>query len=97
MIKVELENWNEKELQKAVVNKVFETVIAREFKLYGNIPEEGCYTPYDKFKNQIANLVADRFFKYLINNEDITSRIDKAIENAENAIVASYMKDKRDK
>ena len=38
MIRVELENWNEKELQKAVVNKVFETVISREFKLYGNIP-----------------------------------------------------------
>ena len=93
MIKVELENWNEKELQKAVVNKVFETVIAREFKLHGNISEEGCYTPYDKFKNQIANLVADRFFNYLINNEDITSRIDKAIDNAEKAIIASYMKD----
>ena len=68
MIEIKLEDWNEKELQKAVVNKVFETVIAREFKLHGDIPEEGCYTPYDKFKNQIANLVADRFFNYLINN-----------------------------
>lgn len=97
MIKVELENWNEKELQKAVVNKVCETVISREFEMYGNILEEGCYTPYDKFKNQIANLVADRFFKYLINNEDITSRIDKAIENAEKAIIASYMKGKKAK
>lgn len=97
MIEIKLEDWNEKELQKAVVNKVFETVISREFKMYGNIPEEGCYTPYDKFKNQIANLVADRFFNYLINNEDITSRIDKAIENAEKAIIASYMKGKKAK
>lgn len=97
MIEIKLEDWNEKELQKAVVNKVFETVISREFKLYGNIPEEGCYTPYDKFKNQIANLVADRFFNYLINNEDTTSRIDKAIENAEKAIIASYMKGKKAK
>ena len=80
MIEIKLEDWNEKELQKAVVNKVFETVISREFKMYGNIPEEGCYTPYDKFKNQIANLVADRFFNYLINNEDITSRMTRLLK-----------------
>ena len=92
MIEIKLNNWDEKDLQYKVVEKVAEQVIRREFKLYGNIPEEGCYTPYDKFKNYIANLVADRIFKYMINNDEINTRINKAVERAEKVIVDNYFK-----
>ena len=92
MIEVKLNSWDEKDLQCQVVEKVAGQIIQREFKLYGNIPEEGCYTPYDKFKNYIANLVADRIFKYMVNNDEINSRINKAIERAEKVIVDNYFK-----
>lgn len=45
MIEVKLNNWDEKDLQYKVVEKVAEQIIQREFKLYGEIPKEGCYTP----------------------------------------------------
>ena len=92
MIEIKLNDWDERELQYEVVEKVAKQVIQREFKLYGNIPEEGCYTPYDKFKNYIANLVADRIFKYMINNDEVNSRVNKAVERAEKVIVDSYFK-----
>ena len=59
--------------------------------MYGDIPDEGCYTPYDKFKNYVANLVADRIYQYMIDNEEIKIRIDKAISNAEKTIIKQYM------
>lgn len=92
MIEIKLNDWDERELQYEVVEKVAEQVIRREFKLYGNIPEEGCYTPYDKFKNYIANLVADRIFKYMINNDEVNSRVNKAIERAEKTIINNHFK-----
>lgn len=92
MIEIKLNDWDERELQYKVVEKVAEQVIRREFKLYGNIPEEGCYTPYDKFKNYIANLVADRIFKYMINNDEVNSRVNKAIERAEKTIINNHFK-----
>ena len=92
MIEIKLNDWDERELQYEVVEKVAGQIIQREFKLYGDIPEEGCYTPYDKFKNYIANLVADRIFKYMINNDEVNSRVNKAIERAEKVIVDSYFK-----
>lgn len=92
MIEVKLNNWDEKELQHKVVEKVAEQVIRREFKLYGEIPEEGCYTPYDKFKNYVANLVADRIFEYMIDNDEVKIRVNSAIERAEKAINNHYFK-----
>lgn len=92
MIEVKLNNWDEKDLQYKVVEKVAEQVIRREFKLYGEIPEEGFYTPYDKFKNYIANLVADRIFKHMIDNDEVKMRVNSAIERAEKAINNHYFK-----
>ena len=92
MIEIKLNNWDEKDLQCKVVEKVAEQVIRREFKLYGNIPEEGYYTPYDKFKNYIVNLVADRIFKYMIDNDEVNLRVNKAIERAEKTIINNHFK-----
>ena len=91
MIKIDLSDYEEADLKNRIVNKCAERIISREFKLYGDIPDEGCYTPYDKFKNYIANLVADRIYQYMIDNEEIKIRIDKAISNAEKTIVRQYM------
>ena len=92
MITVELKDWEELDLKNKVVEKVADQIIRIEFKLYGDIPDEGCYTPYDKFKNYIANLVADRIFKYMIENDEIQKRIDLAINKASESIVIARMK-----
>lgn len=91
MIKIDLSDYEEVDLKNRIVNKCAERIISSEFKLYGNIPDEGCYTPYDKFKNYVANLVADRIYQYMVDNEEIKIRIDKAISNAEKTIVKQYM------
>ena len=91
MIKIDLSDYEESDLKNRIVNKCAERIISGEFKLYGDIPDEGCYTPYDKFKNYVANLVADRIYQYMIDNEEIKIRIDRAISNAEKTIVRQYM------
>ena len=91
MIKINLSDYEEADLKNRIVNKCAERIISSEFKLYGDIPDEGCYTPYDKFKNYVANLVADRIYQYIIDNEEIKIRIDKAISNAKKTIIKQYM------
>lgn len=91
MIKIDLSDYEEADLKNRIVNKCAERIISSEFKLYGDIPDEGCYTPYDKFKNYVANLVADRIYQYMIDNEEIKIRIDKAISNAKKTIIKQYM------
>ena len=91
MIKIDLSDYEEADLKNRIVNKCAERIISGEFKLYGDIPDEECYTPYDKFKNYVANLVADRIYQYMIDNEEIKIRIDKAISNAEKTIIKQYM------
>ena len=91
MIKINLSDYEEADLKNRIVNKCAERIISNEFKLYGDIPDEGCYTPYDKFKNYVANLVADRIYQYMIDNEEIKIRIDKAISNAKKTIIKQYM------
>mgnify|MGYP005784592625 FL=1 len=95
MIKIELEPWEESDIKGRIVERISNTIISREFKLYGDIPEEGCCTPYDKFKNYVANLVADRIFKYMVDNPEIRKRIDTAIDKAEKSIVATVIKQNR--
>lgn len=92
MIEVKLNNWDEKDLQYKVVENVAKQIIQREFKLYGEIPKEGCYTPYDKFKNYVANLVADRIFKYMLENDEVKTRVNNAIERAEKTIINNHFK-----
>ena len=91
MIKIDFSDYEVTDIKNRIVNKCVERIISGEFKLYGDIPDEGCYTPYDKFKNYVANLVADRIYQYMIDNEEIKIRIDKAISNAEKTIVRQYM------
>lgn len=91
MIKIDFSDYEVADIKNRIVNKCAQRIISGEFKLYGDIPDEGCYTPYDKFKNYVANLVADRIYQYMIDNEEIKIRIDKAISNAEKTIVRQYM------
>ena len=91
MIKIDFSDYEVTDIKNRIVNKCAERIISSEFKLYGDIPDEGCYTPYDKFKNYVANLVADRIYQYMIDNEEIKIRIDKAISNAKKTIVKQYM------
>ena len=95
MIKIELEPWEESDIKASIVERISNTIISREFKLYGDIPDKGCYTPYDKFKNYVANLVADRIFKYMIENPEIRKRMDTSIINTEESIVVIVVKNRR--
>ena len=95
MIKIDLEDWEEADLKERIVERISNTIIKREFKLYGDIPDEGCYTPYDKFKNYVANLVADRIFKHMADNPEIRKRIDSAIDKAEISIVNTVVKNRK--
>ena len=95
IIKIELEDWEESDIKRRIVERITDTIISREFKLYGNIPDEGCYTPYDKFKNYVANLVADRIFKLMVDNPEIRKRIDYAIDKAEKSITSTVIKNKK--
>lgn len=92
MIEIKLEDWEVADLKGRIVEKISATIIKKEFKTYGEIPEDGFFTPYDKFKNYVANLVADRIFNYMVNNEEVKKRIDVAIEKATSTIVSQYMK-----
>lgn len=92
---IKLEHYTEGDLINAAANKLAQQILQREFKLNGEIPEEGCYTPYDKFKNYIANLVADRIFILMLSNEETPRRIKKAVENAEKSIVSHYFKERK--
>lgn len=44
MIKIDLEDWEEDDLKGRIVERISNTIISREFKLYGDIPDEGYYT-----------------------------------------------------
>lgn len=94
MIEVKLVDWEERDLMHKIVNKCVEKIVSTEFKTYGKIPEGGYYTPHDKFKNYVANLVADRIFNYMVDNDEIGKRINTAIEKAEKTIVSQHMKQK---
>ena len=37
-------------------------------------------------------MVADRIFKYMVDNDEINIRVNKAIEKAEKAIINNYFK-----
>ena len=41
MIKIELEPWEESDIKASIVERISNTIISREFKLYGDIPDEG--------------------------------------------------------
>lgn len=90
---IKLEHYTEGHLIDAAANELAQQILQHEFKPNGEIPEEGCYTPYDKFKNYIANLVADRIFNYMIGNDETQKRIEKAVQNAEKSIVSHYFKE----
>lgn len=92
---IQLEHYTERDVVSATAAKLCDKIIQNEFKLYGETPEEGCYTPYDKFKNYVANLVADRIYDYMVNNKEIKKRIDDAIYNAERTIVSQYCKENK--
>ena len=93
-MKVELEYYTESDIINRTADKLTQKIVQNEFKLYGDIPKEGCYTPYDKFKNYIANIVADRIFNYMIGNDEIQKRIEKAVQNAEKSVVSHYFKER---
>lgn len=92
MIEIKLIDFDEQELINRAADKLAQKIIPKEFKMYGDDLEEGFYTPYDKFKNYVANLVADRIYKHIVEDEEIKHRVKEIIDKAENRIINDCVK-----
>lgn len=92
MINIQIEGWSEKDLESMIAHRCVEKIISSKFKTCGDTQDKYGYTPRDKFKNYIANLVANKIYQYMISDEEIKKRIDNSIHNAQQTIVKQYIK-----
>jgi hypothetical protein len=82
---IEFKDYDEQRIIEMVVKGIRQDILSQK-KYWGKVPEEGHYTDFDKFKNQIAQLVADRIYQDMINSGEVTKRIDTVCEKAEKII-----------
>lgn len=85
-IEMELPDWSADKITTAVVQNLEKQIINDSNKYYGDIPEEGCYTEYDKFKNQVANLVANKLTEKIIASDTVQNRIAIILDRVEESI-----------
>lgn len=85
MIKLELQGYNERDIIEKVVSGIRRDILSQK-QYWGEVGEEGHYSDFDKFKNQIAKLVADRLYQELVNSGEVKHRIEIACEKAEKTI-----------
>lgn len=85
MIKVEMDGYDTKKVVDMITKKTMDKMFENQ-EYFGNIPEEGVYTSFDKFKNQIANLIADKVFKEIVESKEIEKGIEIAIQKAEKVV-----------
>lgn len=88
---IEFNGYDEKTIIEMVVNGIRRDILSQK-KYWGEIPPEGHYSDFDKFKNQIANLVAEKLYKDMINNDEVSKRIEIACSKAEENIIARFNK-----
>lgn len=78
-IEVTLKGWEMDHLKNAIVDKVAKKIIESE-------TGHGEQGHYDRFKNQIAQLVADRIYQHICNDNEVKNRVELACANAEKTI-----------
>lgn len=84
-IDIQLRGTSVASLKRLIVGDVVHKILDTTPK-YGNPGDEGYYTEYDKFKNHVARLVADKIYENMVNDEEVARRVDEACRNAEKTI-----------
>ena len=84
-IDIQLRGTSVASLKRQIVGEVVHKILDTAPK-YGDPEDEGYYTEYDKLKNHIARLVADKIYETMVNDEEVTRRVDEACKNAEKTI-----------
>lgn len=90
-MKIEFKEYDEKQIIDMVVKGIRQDILSQK-KYWGETEGEGYYSNFDKFKNQIAKLVADKIYQDMINSEEVSKRIEIACEKAEKTINDRYEK-----
>ena len=91
MIEIKLEQYEEEEIIKRVVNNLSKQILQQE-EYWGKVPLEGHYSTFDRFKNQIAQLVADKIYQDIITSGEIAKRINTVSDKAEKNITDAIFK-----
>lgn len=84
-VNLTLEGYTEKDIIDKVVAGIRKDILSQK-KYWGEVPEEGHYSDFDKFKNQIAQLVATMIYEDMVDNDEISKRSELAYQKAEKAI-----------
>ena len=85
MIEIKLESYEEKDIINLIVQRVSRDILSQK-KFWGEVPEEGHYSDFDKFKNQIAKLVSEKLYEDMINSGEVAKHVATALEKAEKTI-----------
>jgi len=88
---IEFHQYDEDRIIDMVVKGIRQDILSQK-KYWGKVGEEGHYSDFDKFKNQIAQLVADRIYQDMINSNEVSKRINIACLKAEKIINGRFNK-----
>jgi hypothetical protein len=88
---IKFKEYDEKRIIEMVVMGIRQDILSQK-KYWGKVGEEGHYSDFDKFKNQIAQLVADKIYQDMIDSEEVAKRIEIACEKAEKIINGRFNK-----
>lgn len=80
MVNIKLDDWDENRIEDKVVNKLVDKLIAGGYSWSDDKSER--ITPFNNFRNQVANLVADKIAQLIINDEVLDNRIDLALKRS---------------
>lgn len=82
---IEFKEYDEKQIIDMVVKGIRKDILSQK-QYWGQPGEEGHYSDFDKFKNQIAKLVADKIYQDMVNSGEVEKRIKIACSKAEQSI-----------
>jgi len=89
MIEIKMESYEEDKIVEKIVDKATQQIF-KQGKYWGDVPQEGHYSTFDRFKNQIAQMVADKIFKHIIESGEVEKRVKIACDKAEIKIQSIY-------
>ena len=82
MVSLELKGYEEEDIINKVVSGLRHDILSQK-KYWGKVESEGHYSDFDKFKNQIAELVAEKIYQDIVNSGEVAKRIELACKKAE--------------
>lgn len=100
-MQINLNNYTEDEIVRRIVDQTSAKIIQTD-KYWGKVPEEGHYSAFDRFKNQVANLVAEKIYQDILKTEqdtkvfenkiaDIVGKVEIIIHNRANKLLTEKL------